>query len=158
MQYFRTLFTFALAAVATVTVSAAAIEERAAARTLERRITDPGNPGNLINCPPNGGADACNLEIPVSPSSVILLATGPDELSIVLDHSAAASVSTTAVPRADTTSGGHIFCRFCYRRRILGRRVIFTECASLGLHRYNYDINDIPTGIEVGEEDSCTDY
>jgi hypothetical protein len=37
--------------------------------SLERRITDPGNPANLINCPPGGGADACNLEQPVSHSS-----------------------------------------------------------------------------------------
>ena len=33
---------------------------------LERRIIDPGNPANLINCLPAGGTDACNLEQPVS--------------------------------------------------------------------------------------------
>jgi hypothetical protein len=39
------------------------------AEGLERRITDVGNPANLINCPPGGGADACHLEQPVSRSS-----------------------------------------------------------------------------------------
>jgi len=33
---------------------------------LERRIHDPGNPANLISCPPGGTADACNLEQLVS--------------------------------------------------------------------------------------------
>lgn len=60
MQFFTTMFVLAAAAVA---VSAANVNvER---EPLERRITDPGNPANLINCPPGGGADACNLEQPV---------------------------------------------------------------------------------------------
>ena len=55
---FSTVFT----TLATFVVAASA----ASTSNLERRITDPGNPANLINCPPNGGADACNLEKPVS--------------------------------------------------------------------------------------------
>ncbi|KAL0061406.1 hypothetical protein AAF712_011750 [Marasmius tenuissimus] len=27
-------------------------------------IADPANPANLINCPPNGGAESCKLEVP----------------------------------------------------------------------------------------------
>jgi len=38
----------------------------ASTNNLQRRIADPGNPANLLNCPPGGGADACNLEQPVS--------------------------------------------------------------------------------------------
>lgn len=60
MKFATSILTLALAA---VTVSAANINvER---EPLERRITDPGNPANLDNCPPHGGADACNLEQPV---------------------------------------------------------------------------------------------
>ncbi|KAL0563885.1 hypothetical protein V5O48_018176 [Marasmius crinis-equi] len=72
---------------------------------LERRITDPGNPANLINCPPGGGADACNLEVPCSRIRV----------------------------NYGSTQGGHFIW-------------------------YNYDITDIPVGIEVGTEQSCTDF
>ncbi|KAL0570109.1 hypothetical protein V5O48_011847 [Marasmius crinis-equi] len=52
MQFIVTLVALVAAASAASTVN------------LERRITDPGNPANLINCPPGGGADACNLEKP----------------------------------------------------------------------------------------------
>jgi len=31
---------------------------------LEKRIADPGNPANLVNCEPGGGADDCHLEKP----------------------------------------------------------------------------------------------
>ncbi|KAJ3820678.1 hypothetical protein EV361DRAFT_801625 [Lentinula raphanica] len=77
----------------------------ASTSNLERRITDPGNPANLDNCPPNGGADACNLEQPCS--------------RIRLNYG--------------STQGGHYIW-------------------------YNYDITDIPPGIQVGTEISCTDY
>ncbi|KAJ4463375.1 hypothetical protein C8J55DRAFT_545075 [Lentinula edodes] len=73
--------------------------------SLEPSITDPGNPANLINCPPKGGADACNLEKPCSRIRV----------------------------NYGRTEGGHYIW-------------------------YNYDITDIPTGVEIGVEDSCTDY
>ncbi|KAJ3862796.1 hypothetical protein EV359DRAFT_65337 [Lentinula novae-zelandiae] len=36
------------------------------ASNLQRCITDPGNCPNLDNCPPDGGADTCNLEQPCS--------------------------------------------------------------------------------------------
>ncbi|KAK1216855.1 hypothetical protein PQX77_020501 [Marasmius sp. AFHP31] len=72
---------------------------------LERRITDPGNPANLINCPPGGGADACNLEKPCNRIRV----------------------------NYGSPQGGHYIW-------------------------YNSDINNIPTGVEVGTEQSCTDY
>ena len=39
----------------------------AAVSNAEKRgVTDPTNPQNLINCPPNGGADGCHLETKVS--------------------------------------------------------------------------------------------
>ncbi|KAJ4474288.1 hypothetical protein J3R30DRAFT_3295341 [Lentinula aciculospora] len=82
-----------------------AVASAASTSNLERRITDPGNPANLDNCPPNGGADACNLE---QPCSRIRLNYGSPE-------------------------GGHYIW-------------------------YNYDITDIPPGIQVGTEISCTDY
>ncbi|KAJ3752853.1 hypothetical protein EV360DRAFT_54478 [Lentinula raphanica] len=96
MQFFSTIATLA---VFVATASAASTSN------LQRRITDPGNPANLINCPPNGGADACNLEKPCSRIRV----------------------------NYGSPQGGHYIW-------------------------YNYDINDIPTGVEIGTEDSCTDY
>lgn len=51
---------FSLAAVLAV-VSAAATTA-----PLVKRIADPGNPANLVNCEPGGGADDCHLEQPVS--------------------------------------------------------------------------------------------
>ncbi|EIM91017.1 uncharacterized protein STEHIDRAFT_152700 [Stereum hirsutum FP-91666 SS1] len=104
MQIFTTLFTLITAAA--VAVSAANVNvERDSSETLERRITDPGNPANLINCPPHGGADHCNLE---KPCNRIRVNYGKPE-------------------------GGHYIW-------------------------YNYEINNIPVGIEVGVENSCTDY
>ncbi|KAJ3820676.1 hypothetical protein EV361DRAFT_270625 [Lentinula raphanica] len=73
--------------------------------TLERRIADPNNPGELINCPPHGGADDCHLEQPCS--------------RIRLNYS--------------KPEGGHYIW-------------------------YNYDINNIPNGIEIEVEDSCTNF
>ncbi|KAK7435621.1 hypothetical protein VKT23_019575 [Stygiomarasmius scandens] len=72
---------------------------------LERRIHDPGNPANLINCPPGGGADACNLE---QPCSRIRINYGSPQ-------------------------GGHYIW-------------------------YNSDINNVPVGVTVGTEASCTDF
>ncbi|GJE91581.1 hypothetical protein PsYK624_077310 [Phanerochaete sordida] len=103
MQSFGTLF--ALALVAAATASAMSVEARGPEPVLVRRITDPGNPGNLINCPPHGGADRCSLEKPCS--------------RIRINYG--------------SPKGGHYIW-------------------------YNYDINNIPSGIEVEEEDSCTDY
>ena len=51
--------TFAILATFVVAASAASTSN------LERRITDPGDPANLINCPPHGGADVCTFEKPV---------------------------------------------------------------------------------------------
>ena len=56
MQFNSTFFS--LAAVLTL---ASAI-----ATPLERRIADPANPANPVNCEPGGGADDCHLEKPVS--------------------------------------------------------------------------------------------
>ena len=67
MQFTTTLMT--LAAFFAVGAFAASTPVQRDVGSLERRITDPGNPANLINCPPGGGADACNLEQPVSRSS-----------------------------------------------------------------------------------------
>lgn len=65
MKYFFSLVSLvALAASA----SAATVE-------LDRRISDPGNPADLINCPPKGGADLCTLEVPVRP----LAASQPED-------------------------------------------------------------------------------
>ncbi|KAJ8089992.1 hypothetical protein PM082_018570 [Marasmius tenuissimus] len=90
---------------------------------LERRITDPGNPANLINCPPGGGADACNLEKPCNRIRV----------------------------NYGSTQGGH-YIWYC-------ALVVVSEHESTHESpRYNYDINNIPTGVEVGTEQSCTDY
>lgn len=33
---------------------------------MKRDLADPENPANLVNCEPNGGADDCHLEQPVS--------------------------------------------------------------------------------------------
>ncbi|KAF5331503.1 hypothetical protein D9758_018259 [Tetrapyrgos nigripes] len=89
-----------------IALSALAVSAFAASTSnLERRITDPGNPANLINCPPGGGADACNLEKPCNRIRV----------------------------NYGSTQKGHFIW-------------------------YNNDITDIPTGIEVGTEDSCTDF
>ncbi|KIK50151.1 hypothetical protein GYMLUDRAFT_253223 [Collybiopsis luxurians FD-317 M1] len=52
--------TFAILATFVVAASAASTSN------LERRITDPGDPANLINCPPHGGADVCTFEKPCS--------------------------------------------------------------------------------------------
>ncbi|KAL0563056.1 hypothetical protein V5O48_019022 [Marasmius crinis-equi] len=92
---------------ATTVALAALVATASAASTvnLERRITDPGNPANLINCPPGGGADACNLEVPCN--------------RIRINYG--------------STQGGHFIW-------------------------YNSDINNIPTGVEVGTEQSCTDF
>ncbi|KAL0572533.1 hypothetical protein V5O48_009427 [Marasmius crinis-equi] len=86
---------------------AALIAAASAASTvnLERRITDVGNPANLINCPPGGGADACNLEVPCNRIRV----------------------------NYGSTQKGHFIW-------------------------YNSDITNIPKGIEVGTEQSCTDF
>ncbi|KIK57323.1 hypothetical protein GYMLUDRAFT_172776 [Collybiopsis luxurians FD-317 M1] len=91
--------TFATLAALVMAASAASTSN------LERRITDPGNPANLINCPPGGGADACNLEKPCNRIRV----------------------------NYGSTQGGHYIW-------------------------YNYDTTDIPTGVEIGVENSCTDY
>ncbi|KAF8824873.1 hypothetical protein HHX47_DHR7000134 [Lentinula edodes] len=95
--------------------------------SLEPSITDPGNPANLINCPPKGGADACNLEKPCSRIRV----------------------------NYGRTEGGHyiwfvFFVQLAYAGRL---RMSWFE-----IDRYNYDITDIPTGVEIGVEDSCTNY
>ena len=58
MQFTKTFFTLATL----LTVVSAAV-------TLQRRIADPENPANLVNCEPGGGADDCHLEQPVSHSS-----------------------------------------------------------------------------------------
>ncbi|KAJ8090009.1 hypothetical protein PM082_018588 [Marasmius tenuissimus] len=113
MQFKATLVAFAVgvAAVAASTVN------------LERRITDPGNPANLINCPPGGGADACNLEVPCN--------------RIRINYG--------------SPQGGHYIW---YHTHLVRSRNEFTYRSP----RYNYDINNIPTGVEVGTEQSCTDY
>ncbi|KAJ8073295.1 hypothetical protein PM082_020168 [Marasmius tenuissimus] len=79
----------------------------ASTTNLERRITDQGNPANLINCPPGGGADACNLEQGCSPQRI-------------------------RVNYGSTQNGHYIW--------------------------YNYDIGNIPTGVQVSTEQGCTDY
>ncbi|KAK1220296.1 hypothetical protein PQX77_016943 [Marasmius sp. AFHP31] len=91
---------------------------------LERRITDPGNPANLINCPPGGGADACNLEVPVNTASELITEAASKVIS----------------------SG------------IVLRLVGGLDMPSYNCLRYNYDINNIPRGIQVGTEQSCTDF
>ena len=53
---FTTTFFF-LAAVAGIASAVAVAEPK-----IEKRIADPGNPANLVNCEPNGGADDCHLE------------------------------------------------------------------------------------------------
>lgn len=90
MQFTNTFFTLsALLAVAS------------AATTLQRRIADPLNPANLVNCEPGGGADDCHLEQPVSHSS------SSPFLAILFDlvFSAAAFVSTTVVHSRVISSG-----------------------------------------------------
>ncbi|KAK7435620.1 hypothetical protein VKT23_019574 [Stygiomarasmius scandens] len=92
----------ALVALTSVVVTSAFA---ASTSNLERRISDPGNPANLINCPPGGGADACNLEQPCS--------------RIRINYG--------------STQQGHFIW-------------------------YNNDISNIPVGITVGTEASCTDF
>ncbi|THU89130.1 hypothetical protein K435DRAFT_574085, partial [Dendrothele bispora CBS 962.96] len=72
---------------------------------LERRIADPGNPANLLNCPPGGGADASNLE---QPCNRIRINYGSQQ-------------------------GGHFIW-------------------------YTTAIDNIPAGLDVGVEASCTDF
>ena len=57
---FTTAF-FSLSAVAGIASAVAVAEPE-----LEKRIADPGNPANLVNCEPGGGADDCHLEQRVS--------------------------------------------------------------------------------------------
>jgi len=57
MQYTNVFFTLA----AMVAVASAMVTP---AEPLEKRIADPGNPANLVNCEPGGGADDCHLEQP----------------------------------------------------------------------------------------------
>ena len=90
MQFTKTFFALAtLLAVAS------------AATTLQRRIADPENPANLVNCEPGGGADDCHLEQPVSHSS------SSPFLAILFDlaSSATAFVSTTVIRRMVISSG-----------------------------------------------------
>ena len=90
MQFTKTFFTLAtLLAVASAAV------------TLQRRIADPENPANLVNCEPGGGADDCHLEQPVSHSS------SSPFLVILFDlvSSATAFVSTTVIRRMVISSG-----------------------------------------------------
>ena len=76
MQFTKTFFALAtLLAVAS------------AATTLQRRIADPGNPANLVNCEPGGGADDCHLEQPVSHSSLSPLRSSLMTSSLVQPHS-----------------------------------------------------------------------
>ena len=72
----------------------------AAVSNAEKRgVTDPTNPQNLINCPPNGGADGCHLETKVSAPTAVLR-----ESTLTLP-SATASASTTATRSTGTISG-----------------------------------------------------
>ena len=91
MQFTKTFFALAtLLAVASAAV------------TLQRRIADPDNPANLVNCEPGGGADDCHLEQPVSHSS------SSPFLAILFDlvsTSATAFVSTTVIRRMVISSG-----------------------------------------------------
>ncbi|KAF9255936.1 hypothetical protein L218DRAFT_1007971 [Marasmius fiardii PR-910] len=93
-------FVFATLAVCITTACAAATNN------LESRksIADPLNPANFINCPPHGGADACNLEQPCN--------------RIRINYG--------------SRQGGHFIW-------------------------YNSDIGNVPKGITVGTEASCTD-
>ena len=59
MQFTKTFFTLS-----TLLAVASAV-------ALQRRIADPDNPANLVNCEPGGGADDCHLEQPVSHSSSV---------------------------------------------------------------------------------------
>ena len=65
MQFKSALFT--LASVVAIASAAVATPEGC------RKPADPGNPANLVNCEPNGGADDCHFEHPVrvSPTSFI---------------------------------------------------------------------------------------
>ena len=91
MQFTNAFFTLAiLLAVASAAATTA---------PLQRRIADPGNPANLVNCEPGGGADDCHLEQPVSHSSPFLV------ISFDLVSSAAEFALTTALLRVVITSG-----------------------------------------------------
>lgn len=59
------LTTSLIAAATFVAVASAIAVPSEADAQLQRRIADPGNPANLANCEPGGGADDCNLEQPV---------------------------------------------------------------------------------------------
>ncbi|KAF9261609.1 hypothetical protein L218DRAFT_869861 [Marasmius fiardii PR-910] len=67
-------------------------------------IADPPNPANFIDCPPHGGADACNLE---------------------------QSCNCIRINYGNPQGGHYIW--------------------------YNSDIGNVPKGITVGTEASCTD-
>lgn len=72
---------YLVALAAYLTVASAVAGSDADSSQLQRRITDPGNPANLVNCEPGGGTDSCNLEKPViislydSPSMVLIPST-----------------------------------------------------------------------------------
>ena len=92
MQFTNALFSFA----AMIAIASA----MATPEPLEKRIADPGNPANLVNCEPGGGADDCHLEQPVSSEVLSFTLQGSHP-----PNSAAAFVSTTVLPKVATTSG-----------------------------------------------------
>ncbi|KAK1222375.1 hypothetical protein PQX77_014770 [Marasmius sp. AFHP31] len=86
-------------------VAGATAAQAASTVNLERRIAVPSEPANLYNCPPDGGADACNLEVPCKR------------------------------------------IRINYGSRQKGHYIW-----------YNYNINNIPRGVRVGTEQSCSNF
>ncbi|KAL0061062.1 hypothetical protein AAF712_012125 [Marasmius tenuissimus] len=97
MQFKATLLAVVVAGVTAV--------QAASTVNLERRIAVPSEPANLYNCPPDGGADACNLEVPCRR------------------------------------------IRINYGSRQQGHYIWF-----------NYNNNNIPRGVRVGTEQSCSNF
>ncbi|KAL0569052.1 hypothetical protein V5O48_012921 [Marasmius crinis-equi] len=94
----RTVAFFTLTTIAVASSAASTVN-------TPRSLKDPDEPGNFTNCPPAGGADACNLEVPCARVRI----------------------------NFGSPQGGHYIW-------------------------YNFDITNIPIGVEVGTEQSCTNY
>ncbi|KAJ8091905.1 hypothetical protein PM082_024138 [Marasmius tenuissimus] len=47
-----------------IIVALVALATSVTASAIERRIANPASPANLVNCPPNGGVESCELEVP----------------------------------------------------------------------------------------------
>ena len=130
----------------TVFVTLAAFATAACATSIpevERR-TPVGSPGSLLNCPPGGTADKCTLEVPVS--SCFFSHLPPHKLK--RPHLFLVQPNQDQL-RSERKRSFHLVIHNAMSSQSISQMVL--PC------RYNFDINNIPNGIQVGTEQSCSD-